>query len=386
MSAQLRVKTIVSQPSWVIRTSDVELAVTQLGGHMAPVTFHRRSAAPVQPYYISPWQGERLKIDEPVLVPLRGDFFCLPFGNNQDAYRGEKYCLHGEPATRKWRLVGMEKDGPAVSISLSMKTTIRPGRVIKRLTLMDGQNVVYCRHTLEGYSGALPLGHHATLAIPEEESSVLVATSPFRLGMTYPVPSGDPTVGEYQSLAVNKPFKSLSRVPLIWKDAKYGDASAYPARKGFADLLAVFNRVGTSPAWTTATFLKERYLWFSLKDANVLNSTVFWISNHGRHSWPWNGRNRCLGLEDVCGYFALGMAASVRPNPLSRAGIRTAIKLSPRRPTSINYIQGVLKVAPGFGRVISAKFAPGQVTFVSENSKSVTAAVCHEFLTEGRLS
>ena len=87
MSAQLRVKTIVSQPSWVIRTSDVELAVTQLGGHMAPVTFHRRSAAPVQPYYISPWQGERLKIDEPVLVPLRGDFFCLPFGNNQDAYR-----------------------------------------------------------------------------------------------------------------------------------------------------------------------------------------------------------------------------------------------------------------------------------------------------------
>ena len=71
------VKTIASQPSWVIRNSDVELAVTQLGGHMGPVKFYRRSRSPVQPYYISPWQGQDCQIDEAVLVPLRGDPFCL---------------------------------------------------------------------------------------------------------------------------------------------------------------------------------------------------------------------------------------------------------------------------------------------------------------------
>src|SRR5947208_15940031 len=51
--AQLR--TLHSQPSFVIGTKQVELAVTQLGGHMAPVTFFRDTAQPVRPYYISPW-------------------------------------------------------------------------------------------------------------------------------------------------------------------------------------------------------------------------------------------------------------------------------------------------------------------------------------------
>jgi len=385
ISLKPEVKTIASQPSWVIRTADVELAVTQLGGHMAPVTFYRRSAGPFQPYYISPWQGDGLTIDEPVLVPLRGDFFCAPFGNNVDAYRGEKHCLHGEPPTAKWTFVDLDKDGATTSLVMSMKTNVRQGKITKRLTLVDGQNVVYSRNTLEGYSGAMPLGHHATLALPEQEGSVRVSTSPFRLGMTYPVPSGDPTVGEYQSLAINKPFKNLTRVPLIWKGEGSCDASEYPARKGFADLLAVFNKSGKTPAWTTATFTKQGYLWFSLKDANVLNSTLFWISNHGRHSFPWNGRNRCLGLEDVCGYFALGLADSVRPNPLTKAGIRTAIELSPKRPFSVNYIQGVVKTPRGFGRVKSAKFTPGKVTFVSPNGKTATAEVCHEFLADGRL-
>ena len=92
------VKTIAGQPCWVAANETVELAVTRLGGHMAPVTFYRGTRKPVRPYYISPWQGEGLKIDEPVLVPLRGDFFCMPFGVG-GTYRGEQYAVHGPPAT-----------------------------------------------------------------------------------------------------------------------------------------------------------------------------------------------------------------------------------------------------------------------------------------------
>ena len=52
---------------------------------MAPVTFFRDSAQPVRPYYVSPWQEEApSKMPAPVLVSLRGDFFCLPFGGNND--------------------------------------------------------------------------------------------------------------------------------------------------------------------------------------------------------------------------------------------------------------------------------------------------------------
>ena len=78
---------MASQPCWLIENGTVRLAITQLGAHMAPVTFCLDSNRPIQPYYISPWQDEKPLIEEPVLVPLRGDFFCLPFGSNSDRAR-----------------------------------------------------------------------------------------------------------------------------------------------------------------------------------------------------------------------------------------------------------------------------------------------------------
>ncbi|MHC4563515.1 MAG: hypothetical protein ACYS8X_12180, partial [Planctomycetota bacterium] len=73
-----KVTTVASQPAWVIRNANMQLTLTRLGGQMAPVTFYRNTAKPVQPYFISPWQDEGRKLDEPVLRPLRGDFFCAP--------------------------------------------------------------------------------------------------------------------------------------------------------------------------------------------------------------------------------------------------------------------------------------------------------------------
>src|SRR6186713_1357211 len=86
-----------------------------------------------------------------------------------------------------------------------------------------------------------------------------------------------------------------------------------------------------------------RYIWFSLKDQGVLNSTVFWIENHGRHGHPWKGRNNCLGLEDVTAHFADGLATSMRENRLSKEGVSTTLELTADKPTSINYIQGLVK-------------------------------------------
>ena len=62
----------------------------------------------------------------------------------------------------------------------------------KRLSLVQGHNVVYCQHIIEGFAGKTPLGHHATLAVPEKEGSLRVSVSPFRLGMTNPVLFSDP--------------------------------------------------------------------------------------------------------------------------------------------------------------------------------------------------
>jgi hypothetical protein len=381
---KVAVSTVARQPSWIVRSRDVEVAITQRGGHMAPVVFDRKGKRPIRPYYVSPWQGERRKIDTPVLVPLRGDFFCMPFGGVNE-YRGESHTPHGEPATARWKLVGAERKAGVTRLTLSMQTEVRPGRVTKIVRLADGDPAVYVQHVLEGYSGPMPLGHHATLAVPAEPGAMRVAGSAFQLGMTNPTLFSDPAAGEYQSLAIHRRFRDLSRVPLIRADEKFGDCTAFPTRKGFTDLLAIYKRPSRDPAWMTATVARRGYLWFSLKDAAVLPATVFWISNGGRHGPPWNGRNRCLGLEDVCAYFAEGLTRSARRNEITEAGFPTAVRLSPAGATVINYIEGAVRVPRGFGAVESVRFAPGKVTFLSAAGAEVAAPVRHEFLSSGEL-
>jgi hypothetical protein len=381
--------TIHSQPCALLSTKQVELAVTKLGGHMAPVTFFRDSGKPVRPYYVSPWQDEKAtKIPAPVMVPLRGDFFCMPFGGNSDEVGGEKHPPHGEVAGSAWKVAGTKKSGDVTTLTLGIETKARKGKVTKELSLVDGQNVVYSRHTIEGFAGSVPLGHHATLAMPEKEGAVRIATSAIRFGMTCPSLFSDPKNREYQALQPGAKWTDLAKVPAAWKDAPDADLTSLPGRYGHADLVQLANEswVKTNgPAWTTATFADGGFVWFALKDPAVLNSTVFWMENHGRHAHPWNGRNNCLGLEDVTAHFADGLAASMKENALTKEGVETTVKLSAEKPTAVNYIQGVVKIPEGFENVKSVEFAPGEVTFVSTTGKRVTAPVRHEFLRTGKL-
>ena len=375
-----------SQAGWRIASDTVDLFVTENGAHMAPVRFCTDTAEPVQPYYISPWQNEGLKdLPDPVLVPLRGDFFCMPFGANAEAVGGEKHTGHGEPSSARWGFVDVKRDGKVKTLTLDLQTKVRDGRITKKIHLVDGQNVVYTTHVIEGYSGKMPIGHHCTLAVPAEEGSLRIAVSPFEMGMTCPVVFSNPVNREYQSLAVNKTFTDLTSVPVLARDSEPADCSSFPQRTGFTDLIQLFKKPSAHPAWTAATCQKQGYLWFSLKDASLMPGTVFWISNRGRHGFPWNGRNRCLGLEETCSYFAEGLGPSTRPNGITKQGFPTAIAFSPTRPTVVNFIQGAVKIPAGFENVRTARFGEGKVTFVSVTGKEVTVEVNHAFIKTGRL-
>jgi len=379
-------RTISSQPSWILANDTVEVAVTKLGGHMAPVTFDRKAATPIRPYHISPWQDEGLKdLPAAVLVPLRGDFFCMPFGGNAEAKGSEQHVPHGESATETWKFAGRQREANGTeTLTLTLETKVRPGTVTKHLTLTPGQPVVYTRHVIEGFAGPVPLGHHATLAMPEEEGTIAVSVSPFRLGMTCPGVFSDPSKGEYQSLASGEVFTDLSRVPSRWKQPAEVDCSRFPVRRGYADLLAVVadeKALAGKPAWTAAVNTRDHWVWFSLRDPRVLPTTVFWIENRGRHGVPWNGRNSCLGLEDVCAYFAEGFVPSITPNPLSQQGIRTAIELDAEKPTEIRSAQGAVHVPAGFDRVKTIDFTQAdRISLVSESGLTVTVPVRHDFV------
>jgi hypothetical protein len=379
-------RNVASQPSWTMRSSTVELSLTQLGGHMAPVTFFRNTAKSIRPYYVNTWHDKPLKIDDPVLVPLRGDFFCLPFGDNVEPVDGVQFVGHGEPATGKWTLNGIARDGKVSTLTATQRNKQLKGKVTKCLQLVDGQNVVYCSHKLEGFDCVTSLGHHATLALPAEAGALLIATSKFDLGMTNPTPIDDPATGAYQAFEVGKTFDRLDRVPLAWQHQPVGDCSRFPTRKGFDDILGLFKKPAPTPAWITATNTEAGYLWFALKDPAILPATTMWMANGGNRCVPLAGTNTCLGIEDGCAYFAQGLAESAASNRVNRKGFKTAMKLTPDTPTTIRYIQGAVKVPGTFGRVKKVTFEKGKVIFYGQGGRKASARVAWRFLADGELN
>lgn len=343
---------------------------------MAPVLFERRSGRPVAPYHISPWQDEGLEIKQAVLVPLRGDFFCLPFGGGREP-DGREHPGHGETASSRWSFAGVATQAGVTTLTLTLETKIRPGKVTKRLMLAEGHNAVYSEHQIEGFAGRTTPGHHATLRLPEQDGALRLATSAFVYGSTRPG-----KVAERQRFASGAEIRDLRHVPLGAKPGAEADMTSLPARTGSVDLMAIYKRPASEPAWMTAVNRQDGYVWFSLKDAAVLPGTVFWFENRGTLESPWNGRNRCLGLEDVCWYFD----QSYDPNPVTRLGIPTAMEIGGARPVSIRYIQGAVRAPAGFDVVEKIEFAPAAITLVSASGQRVRVPVRHEFLKSGSLA
>ena len=372
------------QLSWRLASAKVEAFVTQMGGHLGPVTFDRRGRR-VQPYSVAPWAEEPVDRSlPPIIQALRGDFFCLPFGGNATPFRGEKHPVHGETANAKWRFESLQTTRERTCLHLSLRTKIRPGRVDKRIWLLERENVVYSQHVVSGMSGPMNLGHHAMLKFPDAPGSGRVSTSRFVYGQVFPHAFEFPEKGGYSWLKLGAEFRSLEKVPTL--DGQTADLTRYPARRGFEDLVLLVNDAEEPFAWTAVAFPQHGYAWFALKDPRILRETVFWISNGGRHYPPWNSRHvNVMGLEEVCSYFHLGLAESARPNHISAKGHPTCIMLNARKPLVVPYITGVAAIPRGFDRVVSIQGAEDNraVTLRSASGKSAKAPVHLDFLEAG---
>ncbi len=377
----MKTSTISGQASWRIATKSVEAFVTQAGGHLGPVTF-KIGKRKIAPYSLAPWATEKLSRDVPqILRSLRGDFFCMPFGGNETAYRGEKHPVHGEVANARWKFESIDKGSSATCLHLSLNTKIRRGRVDKRICLIKDHAALYCRHTISGMSGKMPLGHHAMIKFPDTPGSGVISTSPFVYGQTFYGPVERPESRGYSILKPNTAFDSLKRMPMI--TGEMTDLSRYPARRGFEDLVMLISDDKRPFAWTAVTFPKERFVWFAIKDPRVLRNTVFWISNGGRHFAPWNGRHvNVMGLEEVTSNFHPGLAESASDNAISRMGYPTSVTLDPNRQTTVNYIMAVAMIPSGFDEVQSIDPAGDGVAISSVSGKQVMAKLDVEFLNQ----
>jgi len=372
-------KTVLNQPSWRVASAEVEAFVTELGGHLSPVTFDRRSRR-IQPYQVAPWATEKMDaLFTPVETVLRGDFFCMPFGVNLPPYRGEKHILHGETANARWSFHSLTQEDGQICLRLRLRTRVRKGQVDKSITLVDGHNAVYCRHVISQMSGPMNFGHHATLKFPDEPESGTISTSRFAYGEVFPEPLEDPAHRGYSILKPGAEIKTLARVPTITGEST--DLTRFPARRGFEDVIQLLSDPDLEVGWTAVTFPKQRYVWFGLKDPKVLTGTLFWISNGGRHYPPWNGRHiNVMGLEEITSYFFLGLSASAKKNPFTERGIRTACRLNAKRPLVVNYIMAVAAIPSTFDRVKRIDLISGGVRLVARSGRRVEVPLDTAFL------
>ncbi|MCX7886326.1 MAG: hypothetical protein N3B01_03585 [Verrucomicrobiae bacterium] len=375
----MKTRKIFGQPSFVIGNGVVQAAITEVGGHLGPVTF-RAGRRKIQPFSVAPWWNEKLPAGTPNLLRvLRGDFFCLPFGGNAKPWRGEKHPPHGETANARWKFEAVHRNRDEATLELSLKTKVRPGRVLKRIRLLRGQPVLYQEHVISGMTGPMSLGHHAMLKFPDAEGAGRLSTSKFILGQVFVEPAEQPSQRGYSVLKPGATFERLDAVPDI--TGQTADLSRYPARRGFEDIAMLVADPTLKLAWNAVAFPEEGYVWFSLRDPRVLASTVLWISNGGRHYPPWNGRHvNVMGVEDVTAWFHYGLAQSAEANPLTTLGYPTHKVLSADAPLSVRYIMAVAPIGKRFERVANIEWDDRSVTLHGEAGEVVKVAVDVAFL------
>ena len=384
VAAALPVEKIEGASSWLLNKGHVEAALTQIGGQLAPVTFKLGSKR-ISPLSVAPWGKEKVDADTPAVVrALRGDFFCAPFGGNAQAFNGEQHPVHGESANSRWKLESAQQDAREMIASFTLDTTTRKGNIRKEIRILTSHTCIYSRDTLTGFSGPMPLGHHAMLNFPDGPMSATLASGSFVFGQVCPAAFENPALKGYQALKPGATFKSLREVPMI--DGTVTDLTKYPARPGFEDLVMLVSNPKERLGWNAVTFGREGYVWFALKDTRVLRNTVLWFSNGGRHYAPWNGRHRhVMGIEDVTAYFHYGLAESAGDNPLSRKDMPTAVELSPTAPLDVNYIFGVAAIPSGFHRVTDIRASADRKSMVltSTANQEVAVAVDLDWLYTG---
>lgn len=361
---------IHGEPSWSLSYDRVRLWVTQRAGHMAPVEF-KLADRTVSPFAVAPWVREDLDPSLPELLQvLRGDFFCFPFGPQQEAPP------HGASANAEWKIVAGGED----MLHLGLDDPDAGGWIEKILSLREGQTAIYQEHRISGVAGRYSYGNHPILDFSRlKDGAGRVSVSPFRWASVYPGLFSDPANREYGALQPAATFTDLTAVPL--STGGVADLTRYPARLGFEDLVMMVNEPASEAqpfAWSAAVL--DGYVWFSLKNPADFPATLFWISNGGRHSAPWIGRHfGRLGIEEVCSHFCDGVDVS-RQDRLAALGVPTTRRFEKDVTTSLRIVQGVAAVPPGFGRVTAILPAgAGAIAIRDDAGAEVTAPVDWSF-------
>ncbi|MEM6729144.1 MAG: hypothetical protein AAF618_11640 [Pseudomonadota bacterium] len=247
----------------------------------------------LSPLHRAPWVGleDMPPGTDPHLAKLGGDFFCAPFGADDNGSG-----LHGWPPNSAWKVID-QTDG---FLRARLIRRVKGATLTKELRLHPP--FLLQRHIFEGGAGEVPVSNHANVALPQ---GGLIATSrKSRWETPASAPEPDPARG-----------RSCLAYP-----AKAEDPSQFPGRDGPVDLttypwgpahedFAIGIEAETALGWTAVSRLGQADAFLSLRDPRQLPMTMLWHSNGGRDYAPWSSRHTgCLGIEE-------GAAGHMRAEP-----------------------------------------------------------------------
>lgn len=302
----------------------------------------------ISPLHQAPWVGiGEVLPDEiaPHLKTLGGDFFCAPFGKEQDGAP-----LHGWPANSSWS-IEFQSDQ---SIRATLDRRVNGASLVKEIELRPGEPFVYQRHTFTGGSGEIEVANHANVALPDgglirtsEKQFWATPAEPLesdpalgRSGLTYPAKSQNP-----QSFPASGGTADLTSYP--W----------FPAQEDFVVGLETARR---QLGWTAVTRPAQGDLFLSLRNPRSLPMTMLWHSNGGRDYPPWSGRHfGCLGVEEgVC-------ASVISSNGQKPPCAPGAISLAKEKTSSVCHVIGAVAWACKEA-IQSVTQSPGQIVVTGD--------------------
>ena len=340
------IKTFYGQPSYTLENNKVSVQVTIQGGCLT--ASFRNDEEEKNPFFIAPWWNETLRPETAqILKVLRGSFFCLPFGDNSTNFKGVQFPPHGETANDNWDFVKIEEQSGEKRLLLKMELDKLGGEVYKKIKIRDDSSIVYIKNRVRGYSGLAPVGYHPTVTLPNTTGKAMLNFSDPVIGYTPRKSPEEPTNGGYSLLKPDVEITDATKVPCI--NGETADLTHVPITKGYDDVALFVNDQTRDFNYTSITYPDEGYLYFQIKNPKVLSNTFFWMSNGGRHYYPWNGRvNSTLGIEEVTSFFHYGIKQSIDSNFVQDNGHKTYLDFEKSAPKDIELIIGLIPVPDSF--------------------------------------
>ncbi len=279
--------------------------------------------------------------DANLLYTLGGNFFCFPNFGPPHSYNDVDLPPHGFTANGLWNVAKYGTDGETGAswlLSILNGGIEYPYTAYKIEMLLPNHPVLYSSVTIDNPSDHPIVANaawHNTVGSPFLEAGCIINLSAKEF-ITVGKGSEFDATGR---LAMGATFDDLTKAPL--RSGGNCNIEEVPGMIGFTDLISGKIPDDEKLGWASVINPIQQMVYFTFfpgpkaveENEIPLNFNNLWMQYGGRKFTPWalyeggTDHTFCLGVENSIGYYANGLAESVKNNEL--LGSSTTVTIDP---------------------------------------------------------